>query len=212
MRKIVERIPAMAALAAGLAFSVSRLAGPDGLSAASIAWAAGAAGAGIALGGLLTALDRRGDAPRNLPAPAAGGDPLPSMLSAFQAYADLELWDLACERAREIVRYFPDRAEVGPVKRRMAEIQWKLETRPASSGTARPGAQPGRPLPELFAAVKTYIDLEAWPLALDKAQEIIRHYPDSDEAQRLSRSIEVLKGKASGRRAAGAAATRADQP
>ncbi|MBI5365850.1 MAG: hypothetical protein HZA54_02335, partial [Planctomycetes bacterium] len=45
-------------------------------------------------------------------------------------------------------------------------------------------------------AVKTYIDLEMWALALQKGEDLIQKYPKSAEAEKLRKNIDHIRKKA----------------
>ena len=57
---------------------------------------------------------------------------------------------------------------------------------------------PPKPLPtaeaeKCFESVKTYVDLEMWPLAYQKAQELLQKFPDSPEAAKVRKNLEYIR-------------------
>ncbi len=48
----------------------------------------------------------------------------------------------------------------------------------------------------MFESIKTFIDMEMWHLAYQRAKELIRQHPDSPEAARLKKNLDTFRKKA----------------
>ncbi len=73
---------------------------------------------------------------------------------------------------------------------------------------ATEGAPASRPAPaaeagKCFDSVKTYVDLDMWPLAYQKAQELLQKFPDSPQAATVRKSLEHFRLKAEETEASG---------
>ncbi|GEM_PF-4286673 len=71
--------------------------------------------------------------------------------------------------------------------------------RPGSAVEGAPA--PPKPAPtaeagKCFESVKTYVDLEMWPLAYQKAQELLQKFPDSPEAAKVRKNLEYIRQRA----------------
>jgi outer membrane protein assembly factor BamD (BamD/ComL family) len=120
----------------------------------------------------------------------------------MRTFVDLEMWELALEKANAIVKDFPGSREAELVSRNLNEIRWKAEpkfvaqTAPLSADQERELREKG--LTAMLQHVRTYMDLEMWELARQKALALIKAFPDSPEAAELMKVLETLERKARG--------------
>jgi hypothetical protein len=144
--------------------------------------------------------------PAAVPEPVAAPSPEPvrSGLDAryheMKTYIDLEMWELALEKATAILQDFPGTREADLVQKNMAELRWKAEpkfvakTEPLTAVQEKELRNKG--LAQMYQHVRTYMDLEMWELARQKAITILRNFPDSPEAVELTKVFEMLERKA----------------
>ena len=66
----------------------------------------------------------------------------------------------------------------------------------AESASAAPKPPPTAEAGKCFESVKTYVDLEMWPLAYQKAQELLQKFPDSPEAAKVRKNLEYIRQRA----------------
>ncbi len=145
------------------------------------------------------------------PAPAAETAPVPpapeplrSGLDAryheMKTYIDLEMWELALEKANAILAGFPGTREAELVQKNLAELRWKAEPKYVSMKEPLTAVQEkelrNKGLAQMYQHVRTYMDLEMWELARQKAITILRNFPDSPEAVELTKVFETLEKKA----------------
>lgn len=165
---------------------------------------------------LLEALSRIGrpsaapePAPQPVPAPAPAAEvkiekPSPSRLQSLyhemKTYIDLEMWELALEKATAIVQDHPGTKEAELVSRNMNELRWKAEPKfvaahaPITADEEKQLREKG--LAAMYNHVKTYMDLDMWELARQKAVAIMKSFPDSPEAIELMKIYETIEKKA----------------
>lgn len=138
-------------------------------------------------------LDRPAPAsePRPEPAPAPAPPVAPSKpdlaetFRQMKTYIGLEMWDLALEKANAILEHHPESREAQAVARTHNEIRWKAEPKFVTRSAPPPPPPAGDPAKELAAMVKhvkTYMELEMWELAKQKAVAVMKHFPDTGEA------------------------------
>jgi len=149
--------------------------------------------------------------PVPVPAPAAPvvaepriEKPAPSRLEALyhemKTYIDLEMWELALEKATAIVQHHPGTKEAELVSKNMNELRWKAEPKfvaahaPISADEEKQLREKG--LAAMYNHVKTYMDLDMWELARQKAVAIMKSFPDSPEAIELMKIYETIEKKA----------------
>jgi len=129
----------------------------------------------------------------------------------MKVYVDLEMWELALEKANAILKEFPGTREAELVARNINEIRWKAEPKfvalkePLSEDQQRELREKG--LAQMYQHVRTYMDLEMWELARQKALAILRNFPDAPEALELMKVYDTLEKKAQEASAPGARAT-----
>lgn len=165
---------------------------------------------------LLEALGRVG---KPAPAPAPEPQPVPAAPAAVEAkpekpatsrldglyhemktYIDLEMWELALEKANAIVKDHAGTKEAELVSRNLAELRWKAEPKfvaphePITPVEEKQLREKG--LAAMYNHVKTYMDLEMWELARQKALAIMKSFPDSPEAIELMKVYETIEKKA----------------
>jgi hypothetical protein len=149
------------------------------------------------------------------PAPRESRPPAPRRLESLyhemKVYVDLEMWELALEKANAILKEFPGTREAELVARNINEIRWKAEPKfvalkePLSEDQQRELREKG--LAQMYQHVRTYMDLEMWELARQKALAILRNFPDAPEALELMKVYDTLEKKAQEASAPGARAT-----
>jgi len=147
--------------------------------------------------------------PLPLPAPAAGTEakPGPAPASRLEAlyhemktYIDLEMWELALEKATLIVQDHAGTKEAELVSRNLNELRWKAEPKfvsmkePLTADQEKGLREKG--LAQMYQHVKTYMDLEMWELARQKSLTIMKNFPDSTEAAELTKVYETIEKKA----------------
>jgi hypothetical protein len=130
--------------------------------------------------------------------------PSPSSLGALyhemKTYIDLEMWELALEKATAIVQRHPGTKEAELVSKNMNELRWKAEPKfvaahaPISADEEKQLREKG--LAAMYNHVKTYMDLDMWELARQKAVAIMKSFPDSPEAIELMKIYETIEKKA----------------
>ena len=140
-------------------------------------------------------------APVVLPAPsAAPATPgLAAVYHEMKTYIDLEMWELALEKANRVVAEFPGTPEAELVAKNLSELRWKAEPKFVAKGATLNAAQERelreKGLSQMHQHVKTYMDLEMWELARQKAITIMKNFPDSPEANELAKVYETLEKK-----------------
>jgi hypothetical protein len=143
--------------------------------------------------------------PPQIPAPERPASRLPALYHEMKTYIDLEMWELALEKANTVVKEFPGSQEADLVSKNLAELRWKAEpkyvaqTAPLSADQERALREKG--LAAMYNHVKTYMDLEMWELARQKALALMKGFPESPEAAELMKVYEMLERKAGARRA-----------
>ena len=128
----------------------------------------------------------------------------PSRLEALyhemKTYIDLEMWELALEKATAIVQHHAGTKEAELVLKNMNELRWKAEPKfvsahaPISADEEKHLREKG--LAAMYNHVKTYMDLDMWELARQKAIAIMKSFPDSPEAIELMKIYETIEKKA----------------
>jgi len=154
-------------------------------------------------------------APEPAPAPAASEAPAPAAPPAppkpepsrleglyheMKTYIDLEMWELALEKATVIVDKHPGTKEADLVSRNLNELRWKAEPKfvaahaPITADQEKQLREKG--LAAMYNHVKTYMDLDMWELARQKAVAIMKSFPDSPESLELMKVYETIEKKA----------------
>jgi hypothetical protein len=125
---------------------------------------------------------------------------LESLYHEMKTYIDLEMWELALEKATAIVQNHAGTKEAELVSKNMAELRWKAEPKfvaahpPISADEEKHLREKG--LAAMYNHVKTYMDLDMWELARQKAVAIMKSFPDSPEAIELMKIYETIEKKA----------------
>ncbi len=145
--------------------------------------------------------------PAAVPAPAAAPAPpkvepsrLEGLYHEMKTYIDLEMWELALEKAAHIVDKYPGTKEADLVSRNLNELRWKAEPKfvaahaPITADQEKEMRQKG--LAAMYNHVKTYMDLDMWELARQKAVAIMKSFPDSPESLELMKVYETIEKKA----------------
>jgi hypothetical protein len=153
---------------------------------------------------LLDALSKK-PAPAPVVEPAArAAEPAPARLAGLyhemKTYVDLEMWELAIEKADLIVKDFAGTREADLVSRNLNELRWKAEPKfvvrhePISADQEKQLREKG--LASMYQHVKTYMDLEMWELARQKAISIMKSFPESAEAVDLMKVFDMIEKNA----------------
>jgi hypothetical protein len=125
---------------------------------------------------------------------------LEGLYHEMKTYIDLEMWELALEKATAIVDSYPGTKEAELVSRNLNELRWKAEPKfvaahaPITADQEKQLREKG--LAAMYNHVKTYMDLEMWELARQKAVAIMKSFPDSPEATELMKVYENIEKKA----------------
>jgi hypothetical protein len=141
---------------------------------------------------------------------------LAALYHEMKTYVDLEMWELALEKAGAIVKGFPGTREADIVSRILGEIRWKAEPKflaqqaPLTADQEKDLREKG--LAEMYRHVQTYMDLEMWELARQKALAIMKSFPESPEAIRLMKIFDSLEKKAQAAPAAPSTPDKIDEP
>jgi len=118
----------------------------------------------------------------------------------MKTYIDLEMWELAMEKATHIVDKYPGTKEADLVSRNLNELRWKAEPKfvaphaPITADQEKQLREKG--LAAMYNHVKTYMDLEMWELARQKAVAIMRNFPDAPESIELMKVFDTIERKA----------------
>jgi hypothetical protein len=128
----------------------------------------------------------------------------PSALEAryheMKTYIDLEMWELAVEKANLILKEYPGTREADLVSKNIHDLRWKAEPKfvekaePINADQEKHLREKG--LAQMYQHVKTYMDLEMWELARQKAVAIMKNFPESPEAIELMKVFETIEKKA----------------
>lgn len=144
--------------------------------------------------------------PAAAPAAAVAADaakPASDLKARFhemKTYVDLEMWELALEKASLILKDHPGTPEAELVSRNINELRWKAE--PKFVGKAEPITADQekqlreKGLAQMYQHVKTYMDLEMWELARQKAVAVMKSFPESPEAIELMKVFDTIEKKA----------------
>jgi hypothetical protein len=138
----------------------------------------------------------------SVPPPAPKPDPtrLDGLYHEMKTYIDLEMWELAMEKANVIVEKYPGTKEADLVSRNLNELRWKAEPKfvashaPITADQEKQMREKG--LAAMYNHVKTYMDLDMWELARQKAVAIMKSFPDSPESMELMKVYETIEKKA----------------
>ncbi len=157
---------------------------------------------------LIDALARRepeepAPGPAAAPAPAETAKPrsaLEARCHEMRTYVDLEMWELAVEKANLILKEYPGTREAELVAKNINELRWKAEPKyvsqeePLSADQEKQLREKG--LAQMYQHVKTYMDLEMWELARQKAVAIMKNFPESPESIELMKVFDTIEKKA----------------
>lgn len=122
--------------------------------------------------------------------PALAPADLSTTFKQMKTFIDLEMWELALEKANDVRKRFPESRESQIVARHMNDLKWKAEPKFVAQGHGSMTADQERTLQSkglaaMLQHVKTYMELEMWELAREKAVTIMKNFPDSKEANEL---------------------------
>ncbi len=137
------------------------------------------------------------EAPPPAPAPArAPARPPASELSdayeQLRTYIDLEMWELALDRANHIRKIYPKSREAAAIERNINDLLWKAEPKfveqkkeSVSEIEARTLQSEG--LSRFVQHIRTYMELEMWELARQKASALLKNFPESAAASEVAK-------------------------
>jgi hypothetical protein len=167
---------------------------------------------GSALIGALSQAERPAPEKEPAPLPAAAAlpaappppEPTRSGLDAryheMKTFIDLEMWELALEKANAILKDHPGTREAELVQKNLAELRWKAEPKFVSMKEPLSAVQEkelrDKGLAQMYQHVRTYMDLEMWELARQKAITILRNFPDAPESIELMKVFDTIEKKA----------------
>jgi hypothetical protein len=118
----------------------------------------------------------------------------------MKTYVDLEMWELALEKANAVLKDFPGTREADLVGKNINEIRWKAEPKFLAQNQPLTGDQEKqlreKGLAQMYQHVKTYMELGMWELARQKAIAIMKNFPDSPESNELMKIFETIQKKA----------------
>lgn len=137
-------------------------------------------------------------APAPAPAPEKPAETpdAPALLQQMRTHVGLEMWDLALEKANEILERFPGTPQAEIVERNMHELRWKAEPKPAPpTPPASPAPQRKDELRKRLQHIRTYMELEMWDLARQKAVELAKADPESEEATEAGRLVVEIENR-----------------
>ncbi len=105
-------------------------------------------------------------------------------LQQMRTYIGIEMWDLALDKADEILARWPGTTEAETVSKNINELRWKAEPKPApSSPPAKPDTRRHEEATKMIQHVRTYMDLEMWDLAKERALAIAKLDPNGPDAE-----------------------------
>lgn len=139
-------------------------------------------------------------APAEVRPAAAAPAALESLYHEMKTFIDLEMWELAFEKAGAILKGYPGSREADLVGRNINELRWKAEPKfvgqgkPLSADQQKELREKG--LAQMYQHVRTYMDLDMWELARQKAIAIMKNFPDSAEAAELMKVYETIERRA----------------
>lgn len=199
-------------LAVGVAFGTILIVDPhapyaEDLALASASVIAGLAGAGLFL--LMFQAFRRPEAPSTPPvavappsaevlAPAPARPGPDEEFRQMKTFIELEAWDLAYDKALDLLKRYPGTAYAESIEKNIHELRWKAEPKFAdpASGPAVSSAKPDREAARMLRHLHTYMELEMWDLAAEKAEALVRAYPDAPEAARAAPILVKIRSQA----------------
>jgi hypothetical protein len=118
----------------------------------------------------------------------------------MKTFIDLEMWELALEKANAILKDHPGTREAELVQKNLAELRWKAEPKFVSMKEPLSAVQEkelrDKGLAQMYQHVRTYMDLEMWELARQKAITILRNFPDAPESIELMKVFDTIEKKA----------------
>jgi len=128
---------------------------------------------------------------------------LATLYQQVKTYIDLEMWELACEKANEVIRRFPDSEEASVLAKNLNELRWKAEPKFLSGNGGPPDSEDEsrkveRGLRQMVEQVRTYMELEMWELARQKALAIMKNFPDAPQSDEIARLFPEIDRRFSG--------------
>ena len=106
----------------------------------------------------------------------------------LRTYIDLEMWELALDKANHIRANHPQSREATAIERNINELRWKAEPKfVAREKTTVSDTEERRLRTEGLSRsvqhIRTYMELEMWELAKQKASALVKNFPESDAAK-----------------------------
>lgn len=123
--------------------------------------------------------------------PAQKGTELATLFQQVKTYIDLEMWELAYDKAQQILKLHPDSHEAAALQRNLNDLRWKAEPKYLPSPEEQMSREEEdrllqRGLRQMVETVKTYVSLEMWDLARQKAVAVMQNFPDSPQADEIT--------------------------
>ncbi|MHC4606873.1 MAG: hypothetical protein ACYTAF_08030 [Planctomycetota bacterium] len=124
---------------------------------------------------------------------------LPTLYGQVKTYIDLEMWELAYEKAKLITEHHPGTREARALSRHINELRWKAEpkfmaeTQKAAGGDERRLVEKG--LDQMVESVRTYMSLEMWELARQKAMAIMKAFPETPQSDEIAKLFTEIDRK-----------------
>lgn len=144
-------------------------------------------------------------------APVLTESELPTLFEQVKTYVDLEMWELAYDKARQVMRLHPNSHEADVLSRNINELRWKAEPKFVTQPEVKISNDDeklllGRGLDQMLDHVKTYMELEMWELARQKALAIMKNFPESPQSDDIARLFPEIDAKFQAQQRTGAPA------
>ena len=117
---------------------------------------------------------------------------LPGTFEQLKTYIDLEMWELALDRAEHILRNYPETKEATAIRRNINDLRWKAEPKFVDRKQNTVSEAEERRLKEegmsrFVQHIRTYMELEMWELAKQKASAFMKSFPESEAAKEVAK-------------------------
>ena len=109
----------------------------------------------------------------------------------MKTYIDLEMWELAYDKAEQVLRNFPESPEAEKLSKNINELRWKAEPKFLDHTKEEKGKDENEMveagLQQTVEHVKTYMELGMWELARQKALALMKNFPDTPQSDEIGR-------------------------
>ncbi|MDP6959299.1 MAG: hypothetical protein QF645_10870, partial [Planctomycetota bacterium] len=110
----------------------------------------------------------------------------------LKTYIDLEMWELALDRAEHLLRTYPESKEAVAIRRNINDLRWKAEPKFVDRKQKTVSEAEERRLKEegmsrFVQHIQTYMELEMWELAKQKASALMKSFPESNAAKEVAK-------------------------